>query len=112
MVAPAPGHGPMRAPHADREQVVDVLKAAFVQGQLTQDELDARVGQAPAARTYAELAALTAGLPAEPARSPAPAVLAMIFTVLTAAAAAVVAPDPGRPHTGRLPGSLVLGPAS
>ena len=72
MVTPAPRHGPMRAAHADREQVVDALKAAFVQGRLTQDELDARVGQALAARTYADLAMLTADLPAEPDRTPAP----------------------------------------
>jgi hypothetical protein len=31
-----------------------VLKAAFVQGRLTKDELDARVGQAFASRTYAQ----------------------------------------------------------
>jgi hypothetical protein len=73
MVTPAPGHGRLRASHADREQVVDVLKAAFVQGRLTQDELDTRVGQALAARTRADLAALTTDLPAEPDRSLAPA---------------------------------------
>ena len=73
MVTPAPGQGPMRASHADRDQVVDVLKAAFVHGRLTQDELDARVGRALAARTYADLAALTSDLPTEPDRSPAPA---------------------------------------
>jgi hypothetical protein len=73
MGTPAAGDGRLRASHADREQVVDVLKAAFGQGRLTQDELDARVGQALAARTYADLAALTADLPAEPDRAPAPA---------------------------------------
>ena len=67
-----PGRGRLRASHADRERVVDVLKAAFVEGRLTEDELDARVGQALAARTYADLAALTADLPAEPDRIPAP----------------------------------------
>jgi Domain of unknown function (DUF1707) len=75
MMTPASGNGRLRASHADREQVVDTLKAAFVQGRLAQDELDARVGQALAARTYADLAALTADLPAvaaEPDRSPAP----------------------------------------
>ncbi len=41
-----------------------MLKAAFVQGRLAKDELDARAGQAFAARTYADLAALTADLPA------------------------------------------------
>ena len=67
--------GRFRASHADREQVVGALQAAFVQGRLTADELDERVGQALAARTYAELAALTADLPTAPApaRQPAPA---------------------------------------
>ena len=75
MVTPASGDGRLRASHADREHVVGVLKAAFVQGRLAQDELDARVGRALAARTYADLAALTADLPAKPdqAMSPAPA---------------------------------------
>ncbi len=65
----------MRAAHTDRERVVDALKAAFVQGRLTQDELDTRVGQALAARTYTDLAVLTADLPpltAEPVRTPEP----------------------------------------
>ena len=67
--------GRWRASHADREQVVGALKAAFVQGRLTADELDERVGQALAARTYAELAALTTDLPPDPApaREPGPA---------------------------------------
>ena len=38
----ATGHGRFLASHADREQVVDRLKAAFVEGRLTMDELDAR----------------------------------------------------------------------
>jgi hypothetical protein len=54
----------LRASHADREQVIAMLKAAFVQGMLTKEELDARAGQTFAARTYGELAALTADLPA------------------------------------------------
>jgi len=45
--------------------VVGTLKVAFVQGRLTKDELDARLGQTLASRTYAELAALTADLPQE-----------------------------------------------
>ena len=60
------GRGRLRAADADREQVVAALQAAFVQGRLDKDELDARVGQAFASRTYAELAALTADLPAGP----------------------------------------------
>lgn len=55
------GGGRLRASNADREQVVGVLKDAFVQGRLTRHELDARVGRAFASRTYAELAALTCG---------------------------------------------------
>ena len=56
--------GHLRASHADREQVIGTLKAAFVQGRLVKDEFDLRVGQALAPRTYAELAAITADLPA------------------------------------------------
>lgn len=67
----------LRASYADREQAVETLKAAFIQGRLTKDELDLRAGQALAARTYADLAAVTADLPpcppaAGPARPPAP----------------------------------------
>jgi hypothetical protein len=62
--ASAVGRGHLRASHADREQVVEVLKAAFVQARLDRDEFDLRVGQALASRTYAELAALTADIPA------------------------------------------------
>jgi len=55
------------ASDADRERTVDVLKTAFVYGTLTTDELTLRTGRALTARTYAELAAITAGLtPAAP----------------------------------------------
>jgi len=57
--------GHLRASHADREQVIEVLKAAFVQGRLTKDEFDARVGQTFASRTYAGLALITADIPAD-----------------------------------------------
>ena len=50
----------LRASRADRERVIDLLKAAFVQGRLARDEFDARIGQVLASRTYAELAAATA----------------------------------------------------
>ena len=59
--------GRLRACHADREQVIGTLQAAFAQGRLSRDELDTRAGQAFAARTYADLAALTADIPADPA---------------------------------------------
>ena len=60
------GRGRLRASHADREQVVGTLKAAFVQGRLAKDELDARLGQVYASRTYAELAEVIADIPAGP----------------------------------------------
>ena len=67
--------GHLRASHADREQAIDAVRAAFVQGRLTKDELDARVDQVYASRTYAELAEVTADIPAQvtgarPPRSP------------------------------------------
>src|SRR5512132_2743257 len=73
----AAGRDRLRAGHADREQVIEALKAAFVQGMLAKDEFDARVGQALASRTYADLAALTADILPAPAaarlaRPPAP----------------------------------------
>ena len=69
----AGGRGGLRASHADREHVIEVLKDAFVQGRLDKDELDSRVGQAFASRTYAELAAVAADLPAAQAGAPPPA---------------------------------------
>jgi hypothetical protein len=73
----------LRASNADREQVVDTLKEAFVQGRLTKDEFDSRVAHALAARTYADLAPLSTDLPAAPA----------------------VARPPGRPAPARRPAS-------
>lgn len=55
-----------RCSDADREQVIAVLKAAFVQGRLTKDELDARAGHAFTSATYADLAALTADIHPQP----------------------------------------------
>jgi hypothetical protein len=66
--------GHLRAARADREQVIEVLKAAFVQGRLTKDEFDARVGQTFAARTYAGLDVITADIPAGLATGLAPGV--------------------------------------
>jgi uncharacterized protein len=78
--AGALGRGRLRASDADREQVIDTLKAAFVQGRLTRDQLGVRAGQALVSRTYAELAAVTDGIPARttgvvrpPARPAGPA---------------------------------------
>ena len=69
------GDGHLRASHADREHVIGTLKAAFVQGRLTEDELDARLDQVYASRTYTELDEVTADIPieltgAQPPRDP------------------------------------------
>jgi hypothetical protein len=61
----------MLASDADREQVVEILTAAFVQGRLTIDELRQRVGLALASRTYAELATMIiVDIPAPPLKAP------------------------------------------
>ena len=59
---------------AGREQVIAALKAAYVQGRLTKEEFDLRVGLALA--IYAELDALTADIPAAPPAVTADAELA------------------------------------
>jgi hypothetical protein len=61
----------LRAAHTDRDEVVERLRVAAGDGRLTPEELDERLGAALTARTYGELAALTADLPA--AGSPAAA---------------------------------------
>jgi hypothetical protein len=66
-----PGTARFLASDADRERTVDILKTAFVYGTLTRDELTLRTGRALTARTYAELAGVTAGLTPGPPR-PAP----------------------------------------
>jgi Domain of unknown function (DUF1707) len=123
MAAGAASRGPMRAPHADREQVIEALKDAFVLGRLTKDELDARAGQALAAQTCAELAVLTADLPPAPAasrptrplvpagRRPLARVAVGSGGCLALAAAAVLASfilDPGGPGTDRTWAGVML----
>jgi Domain of unknown function (DUF1707)/Cell wall-active antibiotics response 4TMS YvqF len=55
--------GRMRVSDADREQTADVLREAAGQGRLSMDELDERLELAYAAKTYADLAAVTHDLP-------------------------------------------------
>jgi len=69
-VSPASGPGELggqpelRASHADRDRVVEALRVAAGDGRLTAEELDERLEAALTARTYSELAVLTADLPA------------------------------------------------
>jgi hypothetical protein len=76
--APQPGvpqaataHARMLAASADRERAVDVLKAGFAEGRLTQAEYNDRVGRVYASRTYGELEVLVGDLPAGPLGGPA-----------------------------------------
>jgi hypothetical protein len=84
----------VRASHADREQVIDVLKAAFVQGRLAKDELDLRLGRVLASRTYADLSALTADLPVRLTRAAPPEPVRRLATGQ---------PGTGQPGTGPVP---------
>jgi hypothetical protein len=54
----------LRASHEDRDAVVEQLRVAAGDGRLTAAELDERLEVALTARTYSELAVLTADLPA------------------------------------------------
>ena len=56
----------LRASHQDRDRVVEILRVAAGDGRLSGAELDERVEAALTARTYRELAQLTADLPAVP----------------------------------------------
>jgi hypothetical protein len=62
--SPEPGAEPeLRASHADRDRVVEVLTVAAGDGLITAVELDERLEAALSARTRSELAVLTADLP-------------------------------------------------
>lgn len=93
MAAGAGGHSHLRTSHADREQVIGMFKAAFVQGRLPKDEFDLRVGQALASQTYADLAAVTADILGglTRAQSPAPARKSASKEAVTAVACASAA---------------------
>ena len=56
----------MWASMTDRNRVIEVVKASFVEGRLTKTELELRVGQALISRYFPELMALIADLPAGP----------------------------------------------
>src|SRR5215813_7088298 len=56
-------HSLMRVSDSDREQAADVLREAAGHGRITMDELDERLELAYAAKTYADLAAVTKDLP-------------------------------------------------
>ena len=61
---PAPD---LRASDADRDRVIDVLRAATADGRLTADEFNERMEAALSSRTFRELVPLTADLATTPA---------------------------------------------
>jgi hypothetical protein len=63
----------MRASDSDRDAVVSDLSEHLQAGRLTAGEFDERMGRALAARTWGELRALLADLPATRLAPPAPA---------------------------------------
>jgi Domain of unknown function (DUF1707) len=101
----AGSYASMRASTADLDRSVEVLKAGFVEGRLTKEELEERVGQAFVARFFGELMVITADLPvgtfgrlpAHPVTPPFPrttrldvAVLLLVWLVLLVILAVVV----------------------
>ncbi|MER6398370.1 DUF1707 domain-containing protein [Kitasatospora sp. NPDC001603] len=63
----------IRASHADRDEVVEILRDAAADGRLTAEELDERLTVALNARTFGELAGLTRDLPVAPLAPVVPA---------------------------------------
>jgi hypothetical protein len=66
MSADPPGSPALRASDADRDRVIEVLRAAVADGRLDQAEFDERLDAALAARTIDALAPLTTDLIAAP----------------------------------------------
>jgi Domain of unknown function (DUF1707) len=64
----------LRAADADRDRVAELLRQAAAEGRITFDELDERISQAYAAKTFADLEALTSDLPGPGVSAPVPAV--------------------------------------
>jgi len=63
----------LRAADTDRDRVADLLRQAAAEGRITFDELDERISRAYAAKTFADLQALTSDLPGPGVSAPAPA---------------------------------------
>jgi len=56
----------MLASSADRDRAIGVLKRSFLEGRLTKDELELRVGQVLTARLFPEVMAVICDLPVGP----------------------------------------------
>jgi len=62
----------LRAADTDRDQTAELLRRAAAEGRITFEELDERIGRAYAAKTFADLEALTSDLPGPGVRAPVP----------------------------------------
>jgi hypothetical protein len=86
----------MLASTADRDRAISVLKSAFVEGRLTKDELDQRVGEVLTARLFPDVMALIydlpvgpfGRLPAHPSTAAPPRISPLAVAALVCAAAA------------------------
>ncbi|MFG2195373.1 DUF1707 and DUF4190 domain-containing protein [Streptomyces sp. NPDC048639] len=95
----------MRASHADRERAIDVLKAGFTEGRLSQEEYEQRLTRAHHAQTYGQLQALVVDLPQGPVASSGYA-----YPVRQQVAPTFwAAPPPPPPTNGLATGSMVCG---
>jgi uncharacterized membrane protein YgcG len=83
-------HSAFRASDDDREHVAERLRRATAEGRLVAEELEDRLGVALTARTYGELDAMVADLPAEHGERPPSAPVWAKAAVLVAAALAVL----------------------
>src|SRR5262249_45902447 len=63
----------LRAADTDRDQTAELLRRAAAEGRISFEELDERISQAYAAKTFADLEALTSDLPGPGVSAPAPA---------------------------------------
>ena len=63
----------MRAADTDRDQTAELLRRAAAEGRITFEELDERIGRAYAAKTFADLEAVTSDLPGPGVKPAAPA---------------------------------------
>jgi hypothetical protein len=64
----------LRAADADRDRAAEILRQAAAEGRITFAELDQRINQAYAAKTFADLETVTSDLPGPRVSAPAPAV--------------------------------------
>jgi hypothetical protein len=62
----------LRAADSDRDRVAELLRQAAAEGRITFDELDERISLAYAAKTFADLDAITSDLPGTAVSAPVP----------------------------------------